>query len=60
LGLFESCFRCLCLFHKNLRTIQDKVKKAFYLSLDQIAQNLTNELTWFFFFLLLRWCLCHI
>ncbi len=60
LGLFEYHFACLCLFHKILRTIQDEIKQAFCLPLDRIAWDPTNELTWFLFLLLPRWCLRYI
>jgi hypothetical protein len=47
LGLFEIHFTCLCLFHKILQAIQDEVRQAFHLPLDQIVRNLTNKLMWF-------------
>ncbi len=60
LGLFESYFTCLRLFHRNHWTIHDEVKQTFCLPLDRIAWNLTNELVWYLFFLLPRWCLRYI
>ncbi len=60
LKLFESRFACPRLFHKIPQAIQDKVRQAFRLRLDQIVRNLTNNLTWFIFLLLFGWCLCYI
>jgi hypothetical protein len=57
LGLFESHFACLCLFHRVPWTIQDEIKHAFHLPLDRIARDPTNKLTWFLFLLLPHWCL---
>jgi hypothetical protein len=48
---------CPLLFHKIPQAIQDEVKQAFHLPFDRIAQYLMDELAWFLFFLLPRWCL---
>jgi hypothetical protein len=57
LGLFEFHFTCPHLFHRVLRTIQDEVKQAFRLPLDQIFQDPTYKLAWLLFLLLPHWCL---
>jgi len=60
LGLFESRFACLHLFHKIPRAIYDEVKQAFRLPLDWIVRDPMDELAWFNFLLLPRWCLHYI
>lgn len=60
LGLFEFHFTCFCLFHRIFRAIQDEVRQAFRLPFNQIAQDPTDELTWYLFFLLPHWCLHYI
>jgi hypothetical protein len=57
LGLFESRFAFPHLFHRIIQAIQDEVKHVFHLPFDWIAQDLTDELTWFIFLLLPHWCL---
>jgi len=52
LGLFEFHFVCLRLFHKIFWTILNKVRQAFCLPFDRIAQDQMDELAWFFFFML--------
>ncbi len=38
---------CLCLLHKNFEIIQDKVRQAFRLPLDQIIYDPMDELALF-------------
>lgn len=61
LAPFWGCLSLgLCAFICFIRSLKPSktVKQPFHLPLDQIVQDSTNELAWFFSLLLPHWCLC--